>query len=380
MDAILLHLQNKKTQLSSSNKKLSSETAKSREIKKTEKEIEKLKKTILKNEYVGDGDFSVNILLIGVTIIAVIWIYILLSPEVIDLGNWVLASPGFLVIVFCVTMLRFGSASIKRNDDKKILRNLEDWKEKLPKPKENQKNHLKIKKEISLLKKKYYKKLKTHFIQFYDKNNNGELDILEDSDDYMNLLQENQDKIIEISEKMGMEYIDPLIKIDEKLRTKRESLNLTLNKILKPDNNYDDKLNIETLEKFLKEEVHTYNLLLTNSLFMVSSLIANDRITFRRIYEKFDKLNMFNSHYENQTIQLLNDVNENLVRLLTKIDNLNNSISASIANMNYITEKNSKELSGQLEKVNSSIKLNTFIAGVNAYQNYKTNKNTKSLR
>ena len=113
---------------------------------------------------------------------------------------------------------------------------------------------------------------------------------------------------------------------------------------------------------------------------MVSSLIANDRITFRRIYEKFDKLNMFNSHYENQTIQLLNDVNENLVRLLTKIDNLNNSISASIANMNYITEKNSKELSGQLEKVNSSIKLNTFIAGVNAYQNYKTNKNTKSLR
>ena len=129
---------------------------------------------------------------------------------------------------------------------------------------------------------------------------------------------------------MGVEYIDPLVKIDEKLKLKKESLNLTLKKILEPKKNYDDKANIEIFEKFLKEEIQTYNVILTNSLFMASSLIANDRITFRRIYEKFDKLDMFNSNYENQTIELLSNVNENLVQLLTSIDNLNESISQSI--------------------------------------------------
>ena len=159
MDAILLQLQNKKTQLSSSNKKLSSETAKSKEIIKTEKEIEKLKKTILKNEYYSDrngGDFFI---FGGMSLVAVFWIYGFLSPEVqgeINGFNWFLASPGFLVLVVCIWYLGTDSASSKRNDDKRELRELEDWKEKLPKPKENQKNHLKIKKEISLLKKKYY--------------------------------------------------------------------------------------------------------------------------------------------------------------------------------------------------------------------------------
>jgi hypothetical protein len=76
----------------------------------------------------------------------------------------------------------------------------------------------------------------------------------------------------------------------------------------------------------------------------------------------------------------LSNVNENLVELLTKIDNLNQSISDEIASFRYVTEENSNELTSQLEKVSSSIDLNTLVTGINAYQSYKTNKNTKHLR
>ena len=46
----------------------------------------------------------------------------------------------------------------------------------------------------------------------------------------------------------------------------------------------------------------------------------------------------------------------------------------------YVTKENSNELTSQLERVNSSIDLNTLVTGINAYQSYKTNKNTKHLR
>ena len=73
-------------------------------------------------------------------------------------------------------------------------------------------------------------------------------------------------------------------------------------------------------------------------------------------------------------------MNKNLVQLLSDIDDLNQSISQSIANLAYVTEENSNKLSSQLEKVNSSIDVNTLVTGIAAYQAYKINKNTRSLR
>jgi hypothetical protein len=290
-------------------------------------------------------------------------------------------SPGIIAILVVIWYIR--ASNSEKRYDKAILRDYENKKNKLSKSQDATNNNEmfnSLNGEVKSLEKKYFDKLVTHFTNIYDSNKNGELDIIENSDDYMKILQKNQDKILEISEKMGVEYIDPLVKIDEKLNLKRESLNLTLKKILEPAANYDDEINIEILDQYLRNEIQTYNVILTNSLFMVSSLIANDRITFRKIYEKFDSLNMFNSNYENQTIKLLSNVNRNLVQLLSDIDDLNQSISQSIANLAYVTEESSNKLSSQLEKVNSSIDLNTLVTGITAYQAYKINKNIKSLK
>ena len=382
MNEILLEIKNKKVQLDELQEALA---IKARDIIEVEEYIVKLQTKIKSNSYEQLGFFAslfcIVVILLGVFWIRLCWV---IFWEDDTLGGAIaiaISSPAFIVIYFFIAMMR--SSTNDRNADKFNLSHYENKKNELSKSQDDAKERndfFLLKGEVKSLEKKYFEKLVTHFTKIYDNNKNGELDILENSDDYMKLLQKNQDKIIQISEKMGVEYIDPLVKIDEKLKLKRESLNLTFKKIIEPAANYDDKINIEILEKYLGKEIQTYNIILTNSLFMASSLIANDRITFRRIYEKFDKLNMFNSNYENQAIKLLSNVNENLVELLTKIDNLNQSISDGIASLTYVTKENSNELTSQLERVNSSIDLNTLVTGINAYQSYKTNKNTKHLR
>ena len=238
----------------------------------------------------------------------------------------------------------------------------------------------KIEKEIVKMEKTYHINLVEHFTKNYDKNKNKELDVLEIKDDYLNYLKANQDKIIEISEKMGEDYIHTLIKINDKLNLKRSSLNTTLSEILKLKQGFDSATNIESLEELLKNEIQYYNSLLANSLFMASSLVNNDRITFRTIYEKFDKLNFFNTNYENQTLSLLSNINNNLQKILIEIYNMNASITSAIEDLTFATQENTEKISKELKSIDSSINFNTLVASINAYQNYKTNKNTKSLR
>lgn len=385
MDEILLKIKKQKIQLNELQEAIDSEAL---AIKEVQGEITDIK-TQMKAGYEGPG-FIITSFCVIIILLAILWIFTFYTASGFEVNGRantgsetiLFMSPAIIAILIVIWFLR--SFNDNKNNDKAALIIYENKKNKLSKSQNlpNNKREMfdSLNGEIKSLEKKYFDKLVTHFTNIYDSNQNGELDIIENSDDYMKILQTNQDKILEISEKMGVEYIDPLIKIDEKLNLKRESLNLTLKKILEPAANYDDEVNIEILEQYLKKEIQTYNAILTNSLFMVSSLIANDRITFRKIYEKFDRLNMFNSNYENQTIELLSNVNKNLVQLLSDIDDLNQSISQSIANLAYVTEENSNKLSSQLEKVNSSIDVNTLVTGIAAYQAYKINKNTKSLR
>ena len=232
-------------------------------------------------------------------------------------------------------------------------------------------------KEIDILEKKYVKESQNYFTKKYDKNKNRKLDVVEDSHDYMNLLDKHQEKIISISEKMGEDYIHTLVKVDEKLNLKKESLNLLLNKILNYEGRFNEKSNIEVFEELLKKEINFYNVLLNASLFMASSLINDDRIGFRKLYQLFDKMNFFNSNYENKVLELFSNINENLNTIIHKIDDMNFSIVGAIQDLSYVTEKGMDNLSNDLKSVNSSINLNNLIAGINAYQNYKTNQRLK---
>ena len=59
---------------------------------------------------------------------------------------------------------------------------------------------------------------------------------------------------------------------------------------------------------------------------------------------------------------------------------MGNQISDSIGELSYVTEQSNEQLSNQLSKIDSTMKVGNLINTINTYQNYKNNKNTKNLR
>lgn len=205
-----------------------------------------------------------------------------------------------------------------------------------------------------------------------DKDNNGQLDFIEGGDDYLPLLKKHQSKIIEIDRT----YIQQFIKVSNYLTQKKQNLQVIFERLKDSVN----QSQLDELGEILKQEIHTYNIILLNSLHMINSLVENDMITFYDIYEKFDKLNMFNSNWENDVTKKLDEVNYNLVNLMKELRDVGDRIVGSIDNLSYITEESTRQLTSKMEEIDSTLKVGNLINVIQTYQMYKVNKNTKSLR
>ena len=204
-----------------------------------------------------------------------------------------------------------------------------------------------------------------------DKDGNGEVDILE-GDDFNLLLKKHQKSIVEIDRN----YVQQFVKVSSYLKTKKGNIQSLFNNIKGTPNQ-------EVLNKYveiLKDEIHTYNLILFNSLNMIVSLVEDDMITFYEIHEMFDTLNMFDSQHEKNVSQRLTNIGDGLESLMYEIRDMGNQLSNSFADLSYVTEESNRQLTEQLSAIDSSIQTNNLLTGIQTYQMYKVNKNTKSLK
>lgn len=211
---------------------------------------------------------------------------------------------------------------------------------------------------------------KTTLFNEIDNDNDGTIDLVQ-GNDFMKLLTKNQNKIIEFDK----EYVQKFIKVSNYLEVKRNNIQSIYSLI-------QDTTDLDHLRNqvgMLRNQMHTYRLIVFNSLNMINSLIENDLIKFYKIYEGFDKLNMFNSNWENEISQQLKDTNSNLSNLLVTIEKVGEVIVNSIGDLIDINEESNRNLENQLEEIDSSLKLNNLITGIQTYQMYKINKNTNSL-
>ena len=69
----------------------------------------------------------------------------------------------------------------------------------------------------------------------------------------------------------------------------------------------------------------------------------------------------------------MNQMKESDERIINSIDNLTYTTSSSIESL-------SNNVQSELQSINSSIKFNNLLTGVQSYQMYKINLNTKSLK
>ena len=128
-------------------------------------------------------------------------------------------------------------------------------------------------------------------------------------------------------------------------------------------------------------EVNTYHMILANGLTMIVALVKDEVITYSRIYESMDRINIFDSQWEKDVSQKLTNIGEGLNALMYEIEASNRRIVNELSNLTYATEEGFRELNGsitsELQSIDSSIKFNNLLTGIQTYQMYKINKNTK---
>ena len=250
---------------------------------------------------------------------------------------------------------------------------------------EDEKNFLKRSiKSISLVldkteneiaqRKNEFTKDKNSFLTEVDKDGDGILDLI-GVEALNSILSKNQKTIIEIDKT----YIQKFVKISAYLKTKRANLQYIF-ELIKATHHPSE---LPELLQLFRNQVHTYDLLLLHSMSMVTSLSNSDFITFYEIYECFDQLGVFNSNWENEVTSKLTNIGDGLTQLMYSINEMESRIVDSIENLTYMTEDAFRDLrismEDELSSIGSSIGFNNLLTGIQAYQMYRVNQNTKKL-
>lgn len=207
-----------------------------------------------------------------------------------------------------------------------------------------------------------------------DGNNDGEVDLVEN--DFNKLLNKNQKTILGVDSK----YIHQFVKVSNFIKTKKQNTQ----KIFESIRDTSSQEELEERVALLKNQIHSYELLVFHSINMIGALVAEDLITFYEIYESFDKLGMFNSNWENEVSEKLTNIGDKLGDLMYSIYNMEQNIVSELSHLSYVTQESFEDLNrsvtSQLREVESSINTNNLLTGIQTYQLYKINKNTKGLR
>jgi len=187
-------------------------------------------------------------------------------------------------------------------------------------------------------------------ISTIDKNGDGKADIV-DASDLMRLLNKNQSKIIEIDK----DFIHKFIRISNYLKQRSQNIQSIFSSL----KNEKSITNREELIGILKNQIHNYELLMFHSINMVVSISTDNLMAFYEIYETFDKLNVFNSNWENEVSEKLTNIGDKLDDLMYSIYNMEQNIVSELSNLNYVTQSSFEDLNrsvtSQLKEVESSI-------------------------
>ena len=203
----------------------------------------------------------------------------------------------------------------------------------------------------------------------FDKNGDGEIDLIQS--DFSKLLTKYQKQIIEIDKN----YVHKFVKISNFIKTKK----VNIQKIFESISSSSTQDELEERVLLLKNQVHTYELLIYHSINMMGALVSQNLIPFYEIYESFDKLSMFNSNWENEVSEKLTNIGDKLDDLMYSIYKMEQNIVNELSNLSYITQESFEDLNSsvtnQLREVESSININNLLTGIQAYQSYKISNN-----
>lgn len=216
-------------------------------------------------------------------------------------------------------------------------------------------------------------------ISEFDVNNDGIPDVLEEFPDLMNLLDENQDKMMETK------HIQEIVRLVIRLEKKCDLLKTLFSDVkeLSTKQNFDVS-EVNEMYSDLSTGLVSYQMIVISTMSMINSSINKKTVQYYREYELLESVGLFQSTWEKEVGQKLTDIDENIKTIINKISRMEQKIINSLeSNSNKIIEgvnELENSLNSSLSSINRSISLNTFVKGIQTYQTYKINQNTKSLR
>jgi Ftsk gamma domain len=221
--------------------------------------------------------------------------------------------------------------------------------------------------------KKAFGENKSQLILDLDKNSDGQIDLIENA--FEKLLSKNQKQIAEVDKN----YIHQFVKISIYIKNKNKNIQSLFESI----KNSSDSTEMNERVSLLYNQVHSYELLIFHSINMIGAINDDNLIAFYEIYESFDKLGIFNSNWENEISSKLNNIGDKLDEILESINSFEQNIVGELNHLSYTSQESFSRLSdsvtSQLKGVESSINFNNLLTGIQTYQLYKINQNTKRI-
>ena len=207
-------------------------------------------------------------------------------------------------------------------------------------------------------------KVNNLILEEFDKDQNGELDILDCDDVLLDIVEKNQDTIVEIDFKL----IKSFVSLNNYIKIKKSNLK----RIFKILQGVEENSQLEIVLEVLRMSIKNYDLLVIHSTNMVVSVLTKDMISYYEIYETFDNLGVFESNWEKEISRKITSIDSKLTDVISSLKQVCNSIysmektiSNDMKNLTYYSRKSYDTLNSsvkeELRSINNGIKLNNTL-------------------
>ena len=104
---------------------------------------------------------------------------------------------------------------------------------------------------------------------------------------------------------------------------------------------------------------------------MVIFYLNDKKIRYFEIYEAFEKLGVFDTTWQKNVLNKLDNIEIRLAQMSNQLTELNQSFISLV--------ESSENVVSELKEINSGVMTNNLLQAITAYQTWRVNKNTKSM-
>jgi len=201
----------------------------------------------------------------------------------------------------------------------------------------------------------------------FDVDDDDFIDVVEYAVDFKDLLEAHQSALAQVDH----ELVHKLVKISLYLEQEQSNIYAFYRTIRKTKDHEELKVQAGVL----KNKIFLYHSLLVNSFGLLVALIDNNMLTFYRILETFDRLNVLDTNWQKEVAQKLTNMEDGINDLVDAIYSMESSIIDEIrelndTNLEAIGEME-ESISSKLKDVASRVNLNNLISSIQLYYVYK---------